>query len=65
MVICTIDSLHTKRCNTQHPQEAIHECAELCDSARKMLAEEFQELETEHKKLMKEEEDLNEKFKAH
>ena len=55
---------HTLTDKTPNIHKKLQKCAELCDSAWKMLAEECQELETEHKKLMKEKEDLNEKLKA-
>ena len=56
---------HALRDATPNIHQKLRECTELCDSARKMLAEECQELETEHKKLMKEKEDLNEKLITH
>ena len=54
----------TLRDATPNIHKKLQKCAELCDSAWEVLAEECQELETEHEKLMEEKEDLNEKLKA-
>ena len=39
--------------------QQLQECVKLCDSAKTMLTEDYQKLETQHKELLKEKEELN------
>ena len=46
-------------------QRQLQECVKLCDSVKKMLIDEHQELETKHKELAKQKEDLNKQLELH